>query len=302
MSLQDASANTTSLLTWRTVGRWPGRKSPIRPRLEDGVLLVPITDCRWCQTPLLNRETIQEGFRHKAYRVDQNVTNESKCPLCGWKYKIDWDGNSYGKHGLARGHSTVDFSVLRSFGLDDPDLPIDELCAHLKRRYSDVFSIPWRTFEILVADVFRTHGYSVLLTRPSKDDGADLIVYARDSSPHLGIVECKKWKEDRSITVTEVRSLVGAALDWGVRRAWLVTSAGVTRDSRKYAARLSRRGYEVSLVEGSHLLSMLDVYDDSKLPPLDILDLRSREEIVRANTLVLADDGYVWRDGDCRSE
>jgi hypothetical protein len=74
---------------------------------------------------------------------------------------------------------------------------------------------------------------------------------------------------------------VGAAVDWEVRKAYLVTSTRTTRDARELASDYRKKGYEVDLVAGSDLLSMLKVYN-SGVPRLEYLSKKIRDELILA--------------------
>jgi hypothetical protein len=214
------------------------------------------------------------------YAGNQNLIHDQICPLCYWRHDISWTGDGYGQPGrFATMYSSLMLSALKFFELNDPGLPLEELGAHLKRLYSDAFNLHWRRFETLVADIFKRHGYRVHLTRPSKDGGADIIVYSHDSSERIGIIECKKWASDRPVTVKEVDALAGAAIRFDVHRAWLVTTSRFTKDAHRYAADYSRNGYEVDLVACGELLKLFDVYNE-QLPPLHSLDWDIRQQII----------------------
>lgn len=105
-------------------------------------------------------------------------------------------------------------SALREFNISDPAVALAELGAHLKRSFSDVYSLSWQRFEDLVADVFRcNYASDVIQTARSADGGADMLLLSRDgkSVDAVGGVQtlCTKPKDQRRIS---------EANDWGVRR------------------------------------------------------------------------------------
>ena len=136
--------------------------------------------------------------------------------------------------------------------------------------------------EELTADIFKEHGYSVILTPPIKDKGADIIVFSNDITGAKAIVECKKYAKGRKVGVSLVRQLVGAAVWWEVKRAYLVTTSDFSSDALSTSYDYVERGYEINHVNASELFSMLQVYN-TKLPPLHKLTKRRRREIIRQN-------------------
>lgn len=242
------------------------------PEWSGPVIRTP-TRCRWCRTPLATVHLDRVN-----YAGFDNLVHDQACPLCGWRYDVSWTGDGYGQQGrVATMYSSVGASLLRKFEIGSSEVLLAELGAHLKRQFSDVFAVPWRRFEMLVADVFARNGAAVELTQATRDGGADVLVYSHGGV--TGIIECKKHAEDRVVGVKEVRALVGAAVDWDVRDLWLVTTTEFSKEAIAYAARNRERGYEIELVKGTDLLSLLGVYNE-ELPPLDQIDEFRRELIV----------------------
>lgn len=77
-------------------------------------------------------------------------------------------------------------------------------------------------FERYVAHLFATSGYAVRLVGGSGDGGVDVRVW-RDGT--AGVVQCKRYRPDRSLGPAAVRELVGTRTHERVRIAWLATTA-----------------------------------------------------------------------------
>jgi hypothetical protein len=199
------------------------------------------------------------------------MVGEKTCTLCGWWRDHMFDAGMSG---------SIREAVLREFDLNSAQLSLDELGVHLKRYYADVYELGWRRFEELLADVFRANGLETILTRASKDGGADVIVFKGllRTRPY-GIIECKKYGPNRSLTVANVRALVGCAVDWNVRRAWLATTARFTRPAKLLSDKYGERGYEVSLLEAGEILTLLEAYN-TKLPRLHEITDEDRRKIM----------------------
>jgi hypothetical protein len=177
-------------------------------------------------------------------------------------------------------------AALRGFDLNSPAVPLRILGTHLKKHFSDIYSLDWRRFEELTADVFREHGYSVVLTPPIKDGGADLIVLNHDRTDVQAIVECKKFSQHRRVGVALVRELVGACVKWEAQEAIIVTTGDITAGADSEASGYATKGYRIGLIPAHDFLAMLGVYNE-KLPPLHMLSERTREEIARRNRRTL---------------
>lgn len=66
------------------------------------------------------------------------------------------------------------FRELKSFDVSDPNIALDELATHLKRKFTDIHTITPRRFEGLVAEIFRSLGWQTRLTKQSADGGVDI--------------------------------------------------------------------------------------------------------------------------------
>lgn len=114
-------------------------------------------------------------------------------------------------------------------------------------------------------------------TQPTADGGADIVLLSNGNTH--AIVECKKYAESRTVGVELVRSLVGACVDWNVRRAYLVTTTGISATARAKASDYRRLGYDIDLVAATELAKLLEVYN-SDLPPLGELDVDARRHVI----------------------
>lgn len=92
-----------------------------------------------------------------------------------------------------------------------------------------------REFERVVAELLTRQGYSVELTRPTRDGGFDIRA-ASDGAlgSFLYLVECKKYAEGNPVGVEVVRSLAGVVHATGATAGILVTTSSFTRDAREF--------------------------------------------------------------------
>lgn len=92
-------------------------------------------------------------------------------------------------------------------------------------------------------------GFEVELTAQTRDGGADIIALHRDK---LGIqtrylVECKRWKQERKVSVDFVRALYGVKEINKADHAVFVTTGRFTRDA--YALAKTGRARNLTLVD-----------------------------------------------------
>jgi restriction system protein len=156
--------------------------------------------------------------------------------------------------------------------VDDAKLGLDELGAHLKRKFSDVYSISPRRFEELVANIYRHLGYDVRLTKSTRDGGFDVILLDAGSDEQI-IVECKKYSLHRKVGIGVVRELLGAQVLGGFSEAKLVTSSHFTFVAEEVPSKLLEMStsFHLELVDADQLLRNLEVYN-KELPPLYLLE------------------------------
>ena len=180
-------------------------------------------------------------------------------------------------------------SALREFSLDDHGVLLTELGSHIKRSFSDIYSISWERFEDLVADVYRrNHGGQVVQTARSHDGGADILLLSLDGLFIDAVVECKHYAKSRKVGVELVRQMVGVCVDWEVLRALIVTSSAFTSNATDLATRFKTFGFNIDLVGASELLRLLGSYNEA-LPPLENLSLRDRQDLILHNQEAIED-------------
>lgn len=105
-------------------------------------------------------------------------------------------------------------------------------------------ALPWREFELLLAEHFRRLGYHVETTPDGPDGGIDLILQ-RDG--RLTLVQAKQWRSER-IGVAKVRELFGIQSARRAAESILVTSGRFTPDARAFAEESG-----VRLIDGDSL-------------------------------------------------
>jgi HJR/Mrr/RecB family endonuclease len=113
-------------------------------------------------------------------------------------------------------------------------------------------------------------GFRTRLTQQTCDGGADVIVLD-DNGGNLAIVEVKRFSKDRCVGIALVDRLIGAAIRWQVRKAYLVTSGRFSRFAEQAAVLPEMSDLKVELWDAHRILNELQCYNDCYLP-LHLID------------------------------
>lgn len=112
-----------------------------------------------------------------------------------------------------------------------------------------LFSLSWKDFEELTAEVFRRRGYSAQLTQEGADGGVDVILRRKGET---FLVQCKHWRSTR-VGVDVVRGLFGLIAAQGATGGFVVTAGDFTKDALDFA-----KGRNIELVHANELLMLLE--------------------------------------------
>jgi restriction system protein len=119
----------------------------------------------------------------------------------------------------------------------------------------NLMTMEWQDFEILVRDLFSemfgTKGAEVKVTRTSRDQGVDAVVF--DPDPLLGGKTVVQAKRDRgTVPVAAVRELYGTMINEGAGKGILVTTSHYGAGAREFS-----KDKPITLVDGGQLLHYL---------------------------------------------
>ena len=227
-------------------------------------------DCPWCTKILRKIRNSKDGPSGGSAQESGN------CEFCGWGYSMDstW---SYSVHW---GQSSSSCLMLRDFNPSDPRIsfkindlrtPLDAVGTYLKSHYSDIYNLNPRRFEQLIEDVFRNSGFRTRLTQQTRDGGADIILLG-DDNENLAIVEVKRYSMQNAVGIELVDRLIGAAIRWDVRKAYLVTSSRFSTVATSLSTKpLPTVKLELELWDTHRILAELKCYSDY-YPPLNLID------------------------------
>ena len=111
-------------------------------------------------------------------------------------------------------------------------IQIEELLEYHRNQIKEMSS---REFEFFVAELFEKLGYSVKVTKATRDGGQDIIATKKGPIPFTLIVECKHWGANHKVDVSVVRSVYGVQTAMQANKSVVVTSSKFTKDARKFA-------------------------------------------------------------------
>lgn len=260
----------THLFLWRTFQFDDSTQN--RGLFEDYFQALESKSCKVCSADLKLKTFGSSKHLHMI-----SSASGYDCPLCGWHLgyqriaQVTLDDVSSDRY--------YTFSILKDFDINSPQVALEELGSYLRRHTSDIYALTSRRFEELTADVFRAHGYRIVLTPATRDGGADVLVFKHESEGTEAIIECKKYAKERRVGIGLVQRLVGAKVYWKAKRAYLVTTSDFSSIARQSVLQYKEGGYEVELVALADLVSMLKVYNP-ELPPLDQLTEDMRSELL----------------------
>lgn len=115
-------------------------------------------------------------------------------------------------------------------------------------------SLSWREFELLVAETYRSEGFSVTeMGGNAPDGGIDLT--ATTPSGELYLIQCKHYQSAK-VGVKIVREMLGVLSKEGASKAVVIATGEYTKDAVQFA-----QGQPVELVDGRSLLTRIQAYN-----------------------------------------
>lgn len=218
-------------------------------------------------------------------------SNAYECPICenaiyveheAWEYPIGVFNNSKTE---VRGASLVtDFGVV-NFSYEDELYSFDDksrlfvpekkklitgiesgillLLSEIERSPKIIFSIKSREFEELIAYVFKRNGFEVQLTKQTRDGGRDIIALKQDLGiPVKFIIECKRWANNRPVSVDIVRALYGVQMQEGANKSVVATTSYFSPEAKEFATCINTTKWHMSLKDHQDVMGWLfDAYN-----------------------------------------
>jgi DNA polymerase III delta prime subunit len=134
-----------------------------------------------------------------------------------------------------------------------------ELIQRLAKQPGDLYRLSPRRFEELIAELFRERGWSVDLTKQTRDGGADIIAVRSDMGSHLKmLIEAKKYGPDHTVGVGLVRQLYAVRQLKHASKVILATTSHFSPDAyREFDAVMP---WEIELSDYDQIVEWLQVY------------------------------------------
>lgn len=212
--------------------------------------------------------------------------NTFNCPICeneifveheAWEYPAGVFNNS--KTEVMGASLVTDFGVV-DFSHDDEIYSFDEksklfvpeqkkiitsiesgillLLNEIEGSPNIIYSIKSREFEELIAFVFKKAGFEVQLTKQTRDGGRDIIALKYDLGiPLKYIIECKRWANDRPVSVDIVRSLYGVQMQEGANKSVVATTSYFSPEAKEFSNIINTTRWHMSLKDHNDVMEWL---------------------------------------------
>lgn len=128
------------------------------------------------------------------------------------------------------------------------------LLQELDRNPNAIYDVDPRKFEELIARIFSLHGFTVELTKRTRDGGRDVIAIRSDLGVRAKyIIECKRYAPTKRIGVGLVRALYGVQVAEGANKSILATTSTFTRGARDFASQRNITEWAMDLKDFSDI-------------------------------------------------
>ena len=113
-----------------------------------------------------------------------------------------------------------------------------ELFRHFEKNPEALLKLDWRSFEVLIYELFRHQGYKVELGPGRGDGGIDMTLLQTDPiGDILTAVQVKRYRSDRPIGLQAIQALHGAAAAHELQKTAFVTTSRYLPSAKEFAQR-----------------------------------------------------------------
>lgn len=204
------------------------------------------------------------------------ITYFFDCPQCGqeislafdaYEYPVDslnYVGNtSYGAN--TKGEPYIEYLREIYYVEDILELydSISELVTYLKVSPELIRELTSREFEEVIAELFRSKGFQVDLTKRTRDGGKDIIAIHTDvfGIQNKYFIECKHYAETNKVGVDVVRTLHGVKnTKDGPNKTIVATTSTFTTDARKFVEQEIASKWDMSLADYDEIVKWIHDY------------------------------------------
>ena len=204
------------------------------------------------------------------------------CPKCGGYIQVKYEASEYpigalnhsdthteGAH-IIRGFQDIDVSFQNEIYSFEKEIKLylpeekkiitnlhscgSELIRKISKTPSLLYQISSRQFEELIAHIFSQYGFSVDLTKRTRDGGRDIIAIKLDLEiKSKFIIECKRYAANKPVGVALVRALYGVQKQEGVNKSVLVTTSRFTSDAHSFATAAKTTEWAMDLKDSNDI-------------------------------------------------
>jgi restriction system protein len=143
--------------------------------------------------------------------------------------------------------------------------PSVSLVLDLQAQRLKLENLDWRQFEELVAELLRGDGFTVQLTKKTRDGGVDIL--AEKVIPKMGTIlsvwQAKKMKEGNKVGLRIIRELADTRGQLKASKGVIVTSTSLTRDAIR---RIQSDKYILEGFQKPQLLDWIRQYRQGRSP------------------------------------
>ena len=130
------------------------------------------------------------------------------------------------------------------------------LLRQIRNRPEDMLKLTPRQFEEMVCELLDKQGYTVKLTKQTRDGGKDIIVVQNSLLGEFCIyVECKKYDQTNPVGVGLIRQLYGTVIADKATAGLYVTASYYTRDAKEFTETIK---HQMSLKDYNDLVYELN--------------------------------------------
>jgi hypothetical protein len=151
--------------------------------------------------------------------------------------------------------------IITDINLINANIPA--LIKFLSENPDHLHKIEPREFEEIIAEIFRSKGFEVELTKSTRDGGKDIIAIERHD---LGFgtkyfIECKRYSLTNKVGVELVRALHGVKnIRNGPNKVILATTSTFTRGAIDFASNQAPSEWDISLKDYNDVLNWISSY------------------------------------------
>lgn len=129
----------------------------------------------------------------------------------------------------------------------------ETIALELQKNPEAIRNLTPRQFEELVAELMEKSGYEVELTQKARDGGVDIYAVKKDAfGKFLTIVDCKKYRADRTIGIEFVRQMVGTMQIEDASHAMVASTSSFSSVAKGFEA---EHKYKISLKDHSDIVN-----------------------------------------------